>query len=69
MEKSFIILICLVSFSAFAEESLQYRSCSEVAKTQAEMTACASAEAARADAELEEVYRRLLSQAAHLAPL
>jgi len=35
-----------------------------VAKTQAEMTACAGAEAARADAELNQVYSKLLSEVA-----
>jgi uncharacterized protein YecT (DUF1311 family) len=42
---------------------VQYRACNEKAKTQMEMNACASEEAARADGELNEVYRKVLAQA------
>jgi uncharacterized protein YecT (DUF1311 family) len=51
------------SFLCLAQNSEQYRNCSEKAKTQAEMNACANQEAARADAELNGVYRNLLSKA------
>lgn len=56
--------LLIASFSAFAQDSAQYRACSEKAKTQTEMNRCASDEAARVDAELNEVYRKLLSHAA-----
>ncbi|HEU5415041.1 MAG TPA: lysozyme inhibitor LprI family protein [Candidatus Angelobacter sp.] len=46
-----------------AQDSAHYRSCNEKAKTQMEMNVCASEEAARADTELNEAYRRVLIQA------
>ena len=58
------IVFLLASLPGLAQDSAQYRACNKKAKTQAEMNACASEEAARADAELNEVYRKLLSQAA-----
>jgi uncharacterized protein YecT (DUF1311 family) len=54
----------LVSIPSFAQDSAQFHACNEKAKTQAEMTACASQEAARADALLNNEYRKLLSKAA-----
>jgi uncharacterized protein YecT (DUF1311 family) len=57
-------MLVLFSFASFAQESSQYRACNEKAKTQAELNICASGEAARADARLDEVYRDLLSKAA-----
>jgi len=59
-----LILVLIVSPVGVAQDSAQYRVCNEKAKTQAELTACASEEAARADSELNEVYQKLLSQAA-----
>ena len=58
------IAFLITSLPALAQDSAQYRACNDKAKTQAEMNACASDEAARNDAELNEVYRKLLSQAA-----
>ena len=58
------IVFLLVSLPSLAQDSAQYRACNDKAKTQMEMNACASQEAARSDAELNEVYRKLLSQAA-----
>src|SRR5713226_9298495 len=57
------IAFLIVSLPALAQDSAQYRACNDKAKTQTEMNACASSEAARNDAELNEVYRKLLSQA------
>jgi uncharacterized protein YecT (DUF1311 family) len=59
-----VVVFLLASFSVLAQESARYRACNDKAKTQTEMNACASDEAARNDAELNEVYRKLLSQAA-----
>ena len=53
----------LAAFPAFAQDSAQYRACNEKAKTQMEMNTCASEEAARAYAELNEVYRKVLARA------
>jgi uncharacterized protein YecT (DUF1311 family) len=51
------------SLPAHGQESARYRACNEKARTQGEMNACASEEASRVDAELNSVYRRLLSKA------
>jgi uncharacterized protein YecT (DUF1311 family) len=59
------IAFLIASLPALAQDSAQYRACNEKAKAQAEMNACASEEAARVDAELNEVYRKLLSQTAN----
>ena len=52
------------SAPGLAQDSAQYRACNDEAKTQGEMNACASEEAARVDTELNTVYRKLLSKAA-----
>lgn len=57
------IVFLLASLPGLAQDSAQYRTCNEKAKTQTEMNACASEEAARVDAELNKVYHQLLSQA------
>ena len=59
-----VLFIAFSSFPCFAQNSEQYRACNEKARTQAEMNACANQEAARVDAELNGVYRKLLSKAA-----
>jgi len=59
-----VLFVALNSFLCFAESSEQYRACSEKAKTQAEMNACANQEAGRVDVELNNVYRKLVSKAA-----
>jgi len=56
------LLLVVVSGSVCAQESPQYRACSDGAKTQVAMNACASDEAARADAQLNDVYRTLLQK-------
>ena len=58
------IALLLASLPALAQDSAQYRACNEKAKTQTEMNQCANDEAARVDTELDEVFRKLLSQAA-----
>jgi uncharacterized protein YecT (DUF1311 family) len=54
----------MASLPGLAQNSEQYRACNDKAKTQGEMNACASEEAARLDTQLNDVYRKLLSQAA-----
>ena len=61
--KNLLIMFLLAALSSLAQNSAGYRTCNEKAKTQAEMNACASDEAARVDTELNEVYHKLLSQA------
>ena len=61
--KYLLIVFLLASLPGLAQDSAQYRACNDKAKTQTEMNACASEEAARADAELNEVYRKVLAQA------
>jgi uncharacterized protein YecT (DUF1311 family) len=46
------LLMGISACAAFAQNSKAYAVCSNGAKTQAEMNACASAEASRADKEL-----------------
>ena len=58
------IVFLIASLPGLAQDSAQYRACNDKAKTQVEMNACASEEAARLDAQLNDVYRKLLSQAA-----
>ena len=55
-------LITVISFACFAQDSAEYRACSDKANTQSEMTACASDEAARVDAKLKTTYRALLAR-------
>ena len=58
-----MLLTVLGQAPCFAQDSAEYRACSEKANTQAEMTACASAEAKRVDAKLNSTYRALLAKA------
>src|SRR5260370_34152192 len=58
------IAFLIASLPVLAQDSAQYRACNEKAKAQMEMNACAGDEAARVDAELNDVYRKLLSKAA-----
>jgi len=62
--KNLLVVFLLAALPSLAQDSAQYRACNDKAKTQMEMNACASQKAARSDAELNEVYRKLLSQAA-----
>ena len=57
------VVFLIASLPGLAQNSEQYRACNDKAKTQGEMNACASEEAARVDAQLNDVYRKLLSQA------
>ena len=61
--KNLLVVFLLASMSVLAQDSAVYRACNKKAKTQAEMNVCASDEAGRVDTELNEVYRKLLSQA------
>ena len=56
------LLMTVISFGCFAQDSAEYRACSDKANTQSEMTACASDEAARVDAKLKTTYRALLAR-------
>jgi len=58
------LLMTVISVACFAQDSAEYRACSEKANTQSEMTACASDEAARVDANLNATYRALLARVA-----
>jgi uncharacterized protein YecT (DUF1311 family) len=55
-----VLLFGLSSLPLFAQVSDKYRSCDEGAKSQFEINACASDEAARDDAELNREFRKLL---------
>jgi len=56
------VVFLIVSHQSLAQSSEQYRACNDRAKNQAEMNACASEEAARLDSQLNDVYRKVLSQ-------
>jgi uncharacterized protein YecT (DUF1311 family) len=60
----FALLLALGSFACFAQDSAEYRACSDKANTQGELTACAGAEAKRVDAKLSSTYRALLAKVA-----
>jgi len=64
--KSFAIAIVLLILGCrcYGQTSAAYVGCVDNSKTQAELNQCASDEAARADAELNTSYRRLLRQIA-----
>jgi Lysozyme inhibitor LprI len=64
--KCLAFALLIVSLPVLAQDSAQYSACNEKAKTQMEMNACASEEAARADADLNDVYRKVLAQAGKL---
>ena len=58
-----LVFLLAALHPGLAQDSAHYRSCKEKAKTQIELNVCASEEAARTDAELNEVYRKLLTEA------
>jgi uncharacterized protein YecT (DUF1311 family) len=58
------LLMTIIPCRCFAQDSAEYRACSEKANTQSEMTVCASDEAARVDSKLNTTYRALLARAA-----
>ena len=57
-----MLLTVLRQAPCSAQDSAEYRACSDKANTQAEMTACAGAEAKRVDAKLNSTYRALLAK-------
>ena len=59
-----LLLVGISAEGAFAQNSKAYAVCSNGAKTQAEMNECASAEASRADKELNQVCVEVLAKAA-----
>ncbi len=56
------LLAVLGHAPCFKQDSAEYRACSDKANTQAEMTACAGAEAKRVDTKLDSTYRALLAK-------
>jgi len=58
------IVFLLVSVAGVAQESAQYRTCLDSATSQMAMNTCASEEAGRAEARLNDVYRNLLTLSA-----
>jgi len=50
------------AFPCLAQNSQTFRTCNEKAKTQSEMNACASAELARVEAQMDDVYNTLLTK-------
>ena len=61
----YLALVLLAATSAFpclAQNSQTLRTCNEKAKTQPEMNACASAELARVEAQMDDVYNTLLTK-------
>jgi uncharacterized protein YecT (DUF1311 family) len=60
------VALLIASIPVLAQDSAQWRACDDKARTQMEMNACASDELARVDAELNNVYQKLLSKAASL---
>ena len=57
-----MLLLLVPSGLVCAQQSPEYQACSDQAKTQTATNACASDEAARADAQLNVVYRALLQK-------
>ena len=64
MKYAIFVLLGLSAFACFAQDSAEYRACTDKANTQGEMTSCASAEANRVDAKLNSTYRALLAKVA-----
>jgi uncharacterized protein YecT (DUF1311 family) len=62
--KYFLSMFLLASVAGLAQESAQYRACLDSATSQMAMNTCASEEAGRAEARLNDVYRDLLSLSA-----
>jgi uncharacterized protein YecT (DUF1311 family) len=59
-----LAMLLLSALACAAQESAEYRVCIDKATTQMAMNTCASEEAARVDARLNDVYHRLLAEAA-----
>jgi uncharacterized protein YecT (DUF1311 family) len=60
--KPLAFIMVIVAHTTFAQDSSQFHTCQEKAKTQMEMNVCASQEAAHADAQLNDIYKKLLSK-------
>ncbi len=60
----YLILCLLVPLSLFAQDSPQYQACTNKAQAQMQLNQCAGEEAARVEAELDVIYRKLLHTAA-----
>jgi uncharacterized protein YecT (DUF1311 family) len=60
----YLVMFLLTSLPSIAQNSGPYRACNDKAKTQNDMNVCAREEAERVDAQLNDVYHKLLSQAA-----
>lgn len=60
----YLILCLLVPLSLFAQDSPQYRACTNKAQAQMQLNQCAGEEAARVNAELNVIYRKVLDAAA-----
>ena len=61
-----LVLVGAAVCPAFAQYSREYSTCSDAAKTQMEMNACAGAEAVRADKQLNDVYAQVRAIAAKM---
>jgi len=61
--KYLAIVLLAASLPGLAQDSPEYLACNKKATTQGEINACANEEAGRVDAELNAVYRKLLSTA------
>jgi hypothetical protein len=59
-----VLFVALSSFSSFAQNSETYSNCMKRANAQSEMNVCANEEAVRVEAELNEIYHKLLSKVA-----
>jgi uncharacterized protein YecT (DUF1311 family) len=57
-----VAFVALAPCLVVARDSAEFRECNAKAVAQPELNACAAAEAARVDAELNRVYRELLSK-------
>ncbi|HXZ27994.1 MAG TPA: lysozyme inhibitor LprI family protein [Terriglobales bacterium] len=57
------VLLAAGSLSCLAQESKEYAACNQKAVAQPDLNACAREEAARVDAELNQVYAQLLKAA------
>lgn len=58
------VLLLLAASFAFPQNSAQYQACTEKAKAQPDLNACARQEADRVDAKLNKLYAQLLAKAA-----
>ena len=57
-----VLFVASGAFPSLAQNSQTLRTCNEKAKTQMEMTACASNELARVETQMDDVYNTLLSK-------